>query len=163
MGTAIDSTASASKLTVAGITTANTDQLSSGTKLYMQGKPFTSTDTTVAASDTELTIADTESLFYFNGGAITEKIYRRTDDPDNQNFYKAESDTGALSADEYCFPRGQATIFPCAYADASSAVTADQATPATLGFAYAANQAAVDPPVWLGIHGPFQVHTAGSV
>merc|ERR1712054_165291 len=28
--------------------------------------------------------------------------------------------------------------------------------------AYANNQAAADLPVWLGIHGPFQVHTAGS-
>jgi hypothetical protein len=160
--TAIDSTSGASKLTVAGVTTANTDQLSSGTKLYVQGEPVTSTMSTTPANG-DLTIADTESFFYFNGGAITEKIYRRTDDPDNQNFYKAESDTGALSADGYCFTRGQATIYPCAYADASSAVTADQATPSTLGFAYTANQAAVDLPVWLGIHGPFQVHTAGSV
>merc|ERR1719440_2537100 len=82
--TAIDSTAGASKFTVAGITTANTDQLSSGTKLYTQGEPFTSTEAAPAVGDTELTIANTESFFYFNGGAITEKIYRRTDDPDNQ-------------------------------------------------------------------------------
>jgi len=155
--TAIDSTAGASKVTVAGVTTANTDQLSSGTKLYMQGEPFTST-ATMAVSGTELTIANTESLFYFNNGAITESIYRRTDDPDNQNFYKAESDTGAQASEGYCFTRGQAKVYPCEYADASSAVDLSANS-----FTYAANQAAVDLPVFLGIHGPFQVHTAGSV
>merc|ERR1711988_600659 len=135
---------------------ANTDQLSSGTKLYMQGEPFTPT-ATMATGGTELTIANTESLFYFNGGAITESIYRRTDDPDNQNFYKAESDSGAQSSEGYCFTRGQAKVYPCAYADPSSAVdlTANS-------FSYTNNQAAVDLPVFLGIHGPFQVHTAGS-
>merc|ERR1712178_256060 len=133
------------------------DQLSSGTKLYMQGEPFTST-ATMAVDGTELTIANTESLFYFNNGAITESIYRRTDDPDNQNFYKAESDSGAQSSEGYCFTRGQAKVYPCAYADPSSAVdlTANS-------FSYTNNQAAVDLPVFLGIHGPFQVHTAGSV
>jgi len=86
------------------------------------------------------------------------KAYRRTDDPDNQNFYKAESDSGAQSSEGYCFTRGQAKVYPCAYADASSAVDLSANS-----FAYAANQAAVDLPVFLGIHGPFQVHTAGSV
>merc|ERR1711907_605363 len=155
--TAIDSTAGASKVTVAGVTTANTDQLSSGTKLYMQGEPFTST-ATMAVSGTELTIANTESLFYFNNGAITESIYRRTDDPDNQNFYKAESDTGAQASEGYCFTRGQAKVYPCSYADPSSAVDLSANS-----FSYTNNQAAVDLPVFLGIHGPFQVHTAGSV
>merc|ERR1712199_30820 len=96
--------------------------------------------------------------FYFNNGAITESIYRRTDDPDNQNFYKAESDTGAQASEGYCFTRGQAKVYPCEYADASSAVDLSANS-----FTYAANQAAVDLPVFLGIHGPFQVHTAGSV
>merc|ERR1711988_389299 len=36
-------------------------------------------------------------------------------------------------------------------------------TAATLGFTYATNTAVTDTPVFLGIHGPFQVHTAGSV
>merc|ERR1712178_466519 len=157
--TAIDSTAGASKVTVAGVTTANTDQLSSGTKLYMQGEPFTST-ATMAVGGTELTIANTESLFYFNSAAITESIYRRTDDPDNQNFYKAESDSGAQTSEGYCFTRGQAKVYPCAYADASSVV---DLTAATLGFTYATNTAVTDTPVFLGIHGPFQVHTAGSL
>merc|ERR1712070_1197293 len=164
---AIDSTSGSSKLTVAGITTANTDQLSSGTKLYMQGEPFTSSDASVAASDTELTIENTEAMFYFGDGAtpaagITETIYRRTDDPDNQNFYKAESDTGALASEGYCFTRGQAKVYPCAFADVTSAITASTAVGTEGGFAYATNQAAVDLPVFIGIHGPFQVHTAGS-
>merc|ERR1711907_745372 len=53
---------------------------------------------------------------------------------------------------------GQAKVYPCEYADASSAVDLSANS-----FTYAANQAAVDLPVFLGIHGPFQVHTAGSV
>merc|ERR1711988_1863290 len=36
-------------------------------------------------------------------------------------------------------------------------------TAATLGFTYATNTAVTDTPVFLGIHGPFQVHTAGSL
>ena len=127
---AIVSTADASQFTtVAGVTTANTDQLASGAKLYVQGEPVTSKDATVAATDgagigqNVLAIENTESVFFFNvasGTSLVEKIYRRTDNPDNQNFYKAGSDTAVATTEVYCATRGMVGIYACEPADAST-------------------------------------------
>lgn len=166
---AIDSTADASKFTsVAGITTANTDQLASGAKLYVQGEPVTSVDTTVAAQDalsaqTDLAIENTESVFFFDTGntALVETIYRRTDNPDNQNFYKAGSDTAVATTEAYCATRGMVGIYACEAADADTAlITAG--TGASAESTVGAFTAAVDDLVWVGVHGPFQMYDAGT-
>jgi hypothetical protein len=140
---------------ILGVTTANTDQLSSGAKLYIQGEPITSIDSAVSSTITELAIADQETRFFFNNAGITESIYRRTDDPDNQNFYKAAADAGAEASQAYCFTRGKATIYPCANTEGfSTAITGSDGS-AEGGFTFTAVNAATDDSVFLGLHGPF--------
>jgi hypothetical protein len=166
---AIDSTADGMKFTtVAGITTANTDQLASGAKLYVQGEPVTSVDDTVAGQNAlstqdELAIENTESVFFFDttNTALVETIYRRTDNPDNQNFYKAGSDTAVATTEVYCGTRGLVGIYACEAADADTAlITAGTgaAAESTVG----TFTAAIDDLVWVGVHGPFQMQDAGT-
>jgi hypothetical protein len=172
---AIDSTSGSVQLTsVAGITTANTDQLSAGTKLYIQGEPVTSKDATVDATtlttQTTLDLENTESVLYFDttavgaAGALTEKIYRRTDNPDNQNFYKAAQDTAVETTEVYCGTRGMVGLYACEAAGYTTAFTAgtaqsaDGSTETVVG----ALTAAEDDLVWLGVHGPFQMYDDGT-
>merc|ERR1711964_532730 len=162
--TAIDSTAGAMVLTIdtGTITSANTDQLSSGAKLYVQGEPITSRQNN--PTGTTLDIEDTESLFFFNAGATTESIFRHTDDPDNQNFYQSETDTAAQSVDSYCTTRGSPFVGPCVATEFSTSFTigtsAADADLSVFNFAAAPTGVAADTLIWAGLHGPFQVHTA---
>merc|ERR1712070_1306207 len=73
------------------VTSANTDNLKEHSALYCQDQPFVSRTTPAIAAVT-LDMEDTESWFYFTA-AIKSPVYTRTDDPDNQNFYEAASDT----------------------------------------------------------------------
>merc|ERR1711964_846735 len=162
--TAIDSTAGAMVLTIdtGTITSANTDQLSSGAKLYVQGEPITSRQNN--PTGTTLDIEDTESLFFFNAGATTESIFRHTDDPDNQNFYQSETDTAAQSVDSYCTTWGSPFVGPCVATEFSTSftvgTTAADADLSVFNFAAAPTGVAADSLIWAGLHGPFQVHTA---
>lgn len=107
----------------AAITTANTDSLKGGAALYTQKLPFTSkaaftplitTGGTAGTLENErLAIEDvTRSFFYFDATTVST-VYRRTDDPDNQNFYKASSDQGEIAVSSYCATRGQKKIYAC--------------------------------------------------
>merc|ERR1712100_378955 len=40
-------------------------------------------------------------------------IFRRSDDPSNQNVYKTTADTAKFAASGYCFSRGSTRIYPC--------------------------------------------------
>merc|ERR1712100_648378 len=42
-------------------------------------------------------------------------IFRRSDDPSNQNVYKTTADTAKFAAQGYCFSRGSTSIYPCEY------------------------------------------------
>merc|ERR1711865_1298950 len=64
-----------------------------------------------AAAVTTLAVSLDGSLLYFDATS-REAIYRRTDDPDNQNFYGSD-DTETISADPFCTTRGSANIYPC--------------------------------------------------
>jgi len=184
----IDSTVDGMKLTtVTGVTTSNTDQLKAGAKLYVQGEPVTSSDAAVAATDgsgvtansgagvDEIAIENTESLFWFNaaGTNLVEKIFRRTDNPDNQNFYKAADDDAAETTESYCGTRGLVGIYACAtlsggnptFTTALTAATGKPAEPSagdteqTVG---AVTGGAQDALIWTGIHGPFQLMDDGT-
>merc|ERR1711865_1102231 len=92
------------------ITTSNTDSLKNGARLYTFNQPFSTTADHAAAVET-LAVSFDGSLLYFDANS-REAIYRRTDDPDNQNFYGSD-DTGTISADGFCTTRGGADIYPC--------------------------------------------------
>merc|ERR1712070_690179 len=102
-----------------------------------------------------LEIEPTASLFFFNSDEQT--IYRRTDDPDNQNFYKAAQDTGKLAQDTYCAARGSTKIYPCA-ADSGSKVTASYGAAdgvITLGASASADK--TDFGLFAGLEGPYKI------
>merc|ERR1712167_20351 len=42
-------------------------------------------------------------------------IFRRSDDPSNQNVYKTTADTAKFAASGYCFSRGSTRVYPCQY------------------------------------------------
>merc|ERR1711907_518694 len=50
----------------------------------------------------------------FPGTTSGDVVYRRTDDPNNQNVYATWGDTAAESAQGYCTTRGSADIYSCA-------------------------------------------------
>merc|ERR1712072_126905 len=126
VATAISSASSSSALTLtaASVTTANTDSLTANAALYCEGHPITS-KTEPAVGATSLDILDTEAFIYLSTAGIEEKIYRRTENPDNQSFYITAGDTGAEAADSFCTTRGSAAVYPCGQnGDASDYATA---------------------------------------
>merc|ERR1712072_1494826 len=97
------------------ITALTVGDFKTGAKLYVNGCPVTSTDTTPVASN-QLTVDVNNDCHYdaFPGTTSGDVVYRRTDDPNNQNVYATSGDTAAESAQGYCTTRGSADIYSCA-------------------------------------------------
>merc|ERR1712086_794315 len=133
----------------ATITTANTDSLKSGSRLYTFNQPFSST-AAHAAGVLLLDVALDGSLLYFDANS-REAIYRRTDDPDNQNFYGSD-DTGAISADGFCTTRGSANIYPCAADGVTASFSASTDNTINSNAALTTSFAGI----WTGVQGPFK-------
>jgi len=135
-----DATVSSSylELTAGTMTTANTDSLVSGNDLFVSGCPIESMQNAekTIPNNKYIEIFHTECLIDFT---TTYPVFRRSDDPANQNVYKTTADTAALASQGYCFKRGSTKIYPCASSsvtDNSEAVAiagAEHATPADVG------------------------------
>merc|ERR1712072_1425422 len=113
------------RLIAATVTTANTDSLVSGSDLFVSGCPITSMQNQFKMSTDQeyLEIFHTECLIDFTQ-VDNIPIFRRSDDPSNQNVYKTTADTAKFAASGYCFSRGSTRVYPCQYhgiTDASSA------------------------------------------
>merc|ERR1711881_420961 len=93
------------RLIAATVTTANTDSLVSGSDLFVSGCPITSMQNQfkMATDQAYLEIFHTECLIDFTQ-VDNIPIFRRSDDPSNQNVYKTTADSanairGGSSAD----------------------------------------------------------------
>merc|ERR1712100_976121 len=114
------------RLIAATVTTANTDSLVSGSDLFVSGCPITSMQNQFKmATDQEyLEIFHTECLIAFEVAANIP-IFRRSDDPSNQNVHKTTADTAKFAASGYCFSRGSTRVYPCQYHGITDATSAN--------------------------------------
>jgi hypothetical protein len=112
------------------ITALTVGDFKTGAKLYVNGCPITSAQAAVAIDAHAITIETDNDCWYdaLPSGADGDVVYRRTDDPNNQNVYATESDTSALLSDGFCTSRGSADIYPCAAVAAGSVVGFVKAT-----------------------------------
>merc|ERR1712100_821709 len=87
------------ELIAATVTTANTDSLVSGSDLFVSGCPITSMQNQfkMATDQQFLEIFHTECLIDFTQ-VDNIPIFRRSDDPSNQNVYKTTADTAKFDA-----------------------------------------------------------------
>merc|ERR1711990_1296497 len=121
MATALKS-AALEMVTSAGgkITALTVGDFKSGAKLYVNGCPITSSDTAVSPNHLTVTIESNNDCHYdaFPNAANGDVVYRRTDDPNNQNVYATSGDVSKESVQGYCTTRGSADIYACAAAGA---------------------------------------------
>merc|ERR1712100_179131 len=121
------------------ITALTVGDFKSGAKLYVNGCPITSADTSISPNHLTVTIQNNNDCHYdaFPAGTAGDVVYRRTDDPNNQNVYATSGDVSAVSAKGYCTTRGSADIYACAqtgtgfvqgFDKANNAFTVDVAT-----------------------------------
>jgi hypothetical protein len=121
------------------ITALTVGDFKSGAKLYVNGCPITSADTSISPNHLTVTIQNNNDCHYdaFPAGTAGDVVYRRTDDPNNQNVYATSGDVSAVSAQGYCTIRGSADIYSCAqtgsgfvqgFDKANNAFTVDVAT-----------------------------------
>ena len=82
------------------ITALTVGDFKSGAKLYVNGCPITSADTSISPNHLTVTIQNNNDCHYdaFPAGTAGDVVYRRTDDPNNQNVYATSGDTAAVSA-----------------------------------------------------------------
>merc|ERR1711904_342213 len=119
------------ELVASTITTANTDSLVSGSDLFVSGCPLTSMQNQfkMATDQAYLEIFHTECLIDFtqvdSSNPATLPIFRRSDDPSNQNVYKTTADTAKFAASGYCFSRGSTRVYPCQYHGITDATSAN--------------------------------------
>merc|ERR1712100_487183 len=119
------------EIIAATVTTANTDSLVSGSDLFVSGCPLTSMQNQfkMATDQAYLEIFHTECLIDFtqvdSSNPATLPIFRRSDDPSNQNVYKTTADTAKFAASGYCFSRGSTRIYPCQYHGITDATSAN--------------------------------------
>jgi hypothetical protein len=117
------------ELVTSTVTSANTDSLVSGTDLFVQGCPLTSMQNNAKMQDQQayLEIFHTEcQIDFVNGG--NNVIYRRSDDPSNQNLYQATTDTAVWASQQYCFMRGAVDVYPCEMTGSTAISTPTAAT-----------------------------------
>merc|ERR1712072_303665 len=98
------------------ITALTVGDFKSGAKLYVNRCPITSADTSISPNHLTVTIENNNDCHYdaFPAGTAGDVVYRRTDDPNNQNVYATSGDVSAVSAQGYCTTRGSADIYSCA-------------------------------------------------
>merc|ERR1711943_181489 len=99
------------EIIAATVTTANTDSLVSGSDLFASGCPITSMQNQfkMATDQTFLEIFHTECLIDYTQ-VDNIPIFRRSDDPSNQNVYKTTAGTAKFAASGYCFSRGSTRV-----------------------------------------------------
>jgi len=81
--------------------------LATGAKLYINGCPSFSADSD--ATDTSLAVATGHDCLPFSGR--TDAVYRRSDNPINQNAYLTTSDTAVQTAQALLLTRGSPTVY----------------------------------------------------
>jgi len=125
-------------LVQASVTTANTDSLVSGNDLFLQGCPLHSMQNKEKiapnpGADSFLELFHTECQINFET-SVEKAIYRRSDDPANQNLYHASTDSAAWASQSYCYQRGSTKVYPCAFRGTAgvTATGAAAGTPGTL-------------------------------
>jgi hypothetical protein len=101
------------------ITSLTVGEFKTGAKLYVNGCPITSADSTITPDDHQIVIGTNNDCHYdaFGNGAAGLVVYRRTDDPNNQNVYATSADTAKELAQGYCTKRGSPDIYPCEQTD----------------------------------------------
>merc|ERR1712054_528548 len=84
----------------------------------------------VSPNHLTVTIVNNNDCHYdaFPGGTSGDVVYRRTDDPNNQNVYATSGDTAAVSAQGYYTTRGSPDIYACAQTSAGFVQGFDKAT-----------------------------------
>merc|ERR1711968_243006 len=114
--------------TKAATSSANPDSLVSGSDLFVSGCPITSMQNQFKMSTDQeyLEIFHTECLIDFTQ-VDNIPIFRRSDDPSNQNVYKTTADTAKFASSGYCFSRGSTRVYPCQYHGVTGASSADAA------------------------------------
>merc|ERR1711990_699896 len=112
------------------ITALTVGDFKNGAKLYVNGFPITSSDSAVSPNPLTVTIVNNNDCHYdaFPGGTSGDVVYRRTDDPNNQNVYATSGDTAAVSAQGYCTTRGSPDIYACAQTTTGFVQGFDKAT-----------------------------------
>merc|ERR1712100_278662 len=109
----------------------SSDCLVSGSDLFVSGCPLTSMQNQfkMATDQAYLEIFHTECLIDFpqvdSSNPATLPIFRRSDDPSNQNVYKTTADTAKFAASGYCFSRGSTRVYPCQYHGITDATSAN--------------------------------------
>merc|ERR1711998_177195 len=158
MATALKS-AALEMVTSAGgkITALTVGDFKSGAKLYVNGCPITSSDTAVSPNDLTVTIESNNDCHYdaFPNAANGDVVYRRTDDPNNQNVYATSGDVSKESVQGYCTTRGSADIYACA---AAGAGVVKKFVKGTNTFTFdAAGSSAADNTIFVNHLGPMRV------
>merc|ERR1711865_579789 len=133
-----------------------------GAKLYVNGCPVTSADTAITVNKHQVTIATTNDCWYDAFDPVTGiVVYRRTDDPNNQNVYATTADVAKELAEGYCTKRGSADIYPCAVITEEVLSFTDATDTFTFG-ADAASSVAVDDTIFVNGLGPMRVTTVAT-
>jgi hypothetical protein len=158
MATALKS-AALEMVTSAGgkITALTVGDFKSGAKLYVNGCPITSSDTAVSPNHLTVTIESNNDCHYdaFPNAANGDVVYRRTDDPNNQNVYATSGDVSKESVQGYCTTRGSADIYACA---AAGAGVVKKFVKSTNTFTFdAAGSSAADNTIFVNHLGPMRV------
>jgi hypothetical protein len=94
--------------------------LESGAKLYVNSCPMVSNSNTAATATTSLKIYEGHDCQVFS--TATHVVYRRSDDPSNQNLYKTSGDT-AVVTDALITTRGSADVYVVSRLAANAANT----------------------------------------
>ena len=143
------------------ITSLTVGDFKTGAKLYVNGCPVTSADTAITVNKHQVTIATTNDCWYDAFDPVTGiVVYRRTDDPNNQNVYATTADVAKELAQGYCTKRGSADIYPCA-AITEEVLEFTTADTFTFG-ADAAGSVAVDDTIFVNGLGPMRVTTVAT-
>jgi hypothetical protein len=142
---------------VAPGTTIIANHLKSGAKLYSGQCPFTAADAAdVPTTATSLTLAAHDcNVDAVASGAI---VYRRSDDPSNQNLYRTTADTGTAT-DPLLLTRGSSEVYVVGALDAGITTAYGHAGSA---FATTTTLAATNE-FFVNGHGPFEATSATEV
>merc|ERR1711871_962696 len=115
LGPAVPTAQTPDQLTVAGVdTTIKAAALAGGAKISINGCPMTTVAPNIASSGTALDVADRAAGNHDCAGdiiAAASIIYRRSDDPNNQNMYSTSGDTGAATTGLLIGTRGSADVY----------------------------------------------------
>jgi hypothetical protein len=145
------------------ITSLTVGDFKTGAKLYVNGCPVTSADTAITVNKHQVDIATTNDCWYDAFDPVTGiVVYRRTDDPNNQNVYATTADVAKELAQGYCTKRGSADIYPCAVITEEVLSFTDSTDTFTFG-ADASSSVAVDETIFVNGLGPMKVTAVATV